>query len=109
MLRLGQADTALVVGAEAFSRILGGMIVEPAFSLVTGQALPFFGQRKWQATVRTAESCLHIYSDGAHYDITYVDGGPSTTGRRVIYVWKARRFSACRPSDERGCGDGSRT
>ena len=81
MLRLGQAETALVIGAEVFSRILDwddrGTCV-------------LFGDGAGATILRSAEVAgnsqdrgilsTHIYSDGAHYDMLYVDGGPSTTG-----------------------------
>ena len=81
MLRLGQAETALVIGAEVFSRILDwddrGTCV-------------LFGDGAGATILRVADAAgnnqdrgilsTHIYSDGAHYDTLYVDGGPSTTG-----------------------------
>ena len=81
MLRLGQAETALVIGAEVFSRILDwddrGTCV-------------LFGDGAGATILRVADAAgnnqdrgilsTHIYSDGAHYDMLYVDGGPSTTG-----------------------------
>ena len=81
MLRLGQAETALVIGAEVFSRILDwddrGTCV-------------LFGDGAGATILRAADAAgnnqdrgilsTHIYSDGAHYDTLYVDGGPSTTG-----------------------------
>ena len=80
MLRLGQAETALVIGAEVFSRILDwddrGTCV-------------LFGDGAGATILRVADATgnnqdrgilsTHIYSDGAHYDMLYVDGGPSTT------------------------------
>ncbi len=81
MLRLGQAETALVIGAEAFSRILDwddrGTCV-------------LFGDGAGATILRAADAAgnnqergilsTHIYSDGAYYDMLYVDGGPSSTG-----------------------------
>ena len=81
MLRLGQAETALVIGAEVFSRILDwddrGTCV-------------LFGDGAGATILRAADAAgnnqdrgilsTHIHSDGAHYDTLYVDGGPSTTG-----------------------------
>jgi len=81
MLRLGQAETALVIGAEVFSRILDwddrGTCV-------------LFGDGAGATILRAADAAgnnqdrgvlsTHIYSDGAYYDMLYVDGGPSTTG-----------------------------
>jgi 3-oxoacyl-[acyl-carrier-protein] synthase III len=77
-LRCGQACTALVVGAETFSRILdwddrGTCVLfgDGAGALVL-RAIP------------TADAggryilSNHLHSDGAQYDILYVDGGPSS-------------------------------
>lgn len=79
-LRVGQAKTALVVGAETFSRILDwndrGTCV-------------LFGDGAGAVLLR-AEGCnggngdrgllsTHLYSDGRHHDALYVDGGPSST------------------------------
>jgi len=80
-LRLGQARTALVIGAETFSRILDW---EDRSTCV------LFGDGAG-AVVLTAVSpetpdgrfilSTHLHSDGRQYDILYVDGGPSSTRR----------------------------
>jgi 3-oxoacyl-[acyl-carrier-protein] synthase-3 len=79
-LRLGQARTALVIGAETFSRILdwqdrGTCVLfgDGAGALVLN-AVPRDG-----ANDRGILS-THLHSDGRLYDILYVDGGPSSTG-----------------------------
>jgi 3-oxoacyl-[acyl-carrier-protein] synthase-3 len=79
-LRLGQARTALVIGAETFSRILdwndrGTCVLfgDGAGALVLN-AVPDTGP-KARGVLST-----HLHSDGTQYDILYVDGGPSTTG-----------------------------
>ena len=70
-----------MIGAEVFSRILDwddrGTCV-------------LFGDGAGATILRAADAAgnnqdrgilsTHIYSDGAHYDMLYVDGGPSTTG-----------------------------
>jgi 3-oxoacyl-[acyl-carrier-protein] synthase-3 len=80
-LRLGQARTALIIGAETFSRILdwedrstcvlfgdgAGAVVLTAVSPETA------GGRFILST--------HLHSDGRQYDILYVDGGPSSNRR----------------------------
>ena len=77
-LRLGQARTALVVGAETFSRILdwrdrGTCVLfgdgAGALVLNAGPAGPH--DRGILST--------HLHSDGRLHDILYVDGGPSST------------------------------
>ena len=79
-LRLGQARTALVIGAETFSRILdwedrGTCVLfgDGAGALVLN-AVPDTGPGG-RGVLST-----HLHSDGTQYDILYVDGGPSTTG-----------------------------
>ena len=78
-LRLGQARTALVVGAETFSRILdwndrGTCVLfgDGAGALVL-KAVPASGTKRFVLS-------NHLHSDGRQYDILYVDGGPSSTG-----------------------------
>jgi 3-oxoacyl-[acyl-carrier-protein] synthase-3 len=80
-LRCGQAKSALVIGAETFSRILdwkdrgtcvlfgdgaGAMVIE---------AKPSNGSPQERGILST-----HLHSDGSGYNLLYVDGGPSSTG-----------------------------
>jgi 3-oxoacyl-[acyl-carrier-protein] synthase-3 len=79
MLRNGMAKRALVIGAETFSRILdwedrttcvlfgdgAGAIVLEAQDVADGGPGVIFTQ---------------LHADGAHNELLYVDGGPSTTG-----------------------------
>lgn len=81
MLRLGQANTALVIGAEVFSRILDW---EDRATCV------LFGDGAGAVVLRAGEGeggnsdrgvlSTHLYSDGANYEALYVDGGPGSTG-----------------------------
>ncbi len=81
MLRAGQSRTALVIGAETFSRILDWEDRGTAVLFGDGAG----------AVVLRAEECsgtpadpgilaCRLHSDGRHSDLLYVDGGPSTTG-----------------------------
>lgn len=81
MLRAGQARTALVIGAETFSRILDWKDRGTAVLFGDGAG----------AIVLRAEECAgtpadpgilacRLHSDGRHSELLYVDGGPSTTG-----------------------------
>lgn len=77
MIRTGVADHALVIGSETFSRILDW---EDRTTCV------LFGDGAG-AVVLSAESggdrgilASKLHAEGQHYDLLYVDGGPSTTG-----------------------------
>lgn len=79
-LRLGQARTALVIGAETFSRILDWqdrstcvLFGDGAGALVL-RAVDGEGTRQDRGILST-----HLYSDGRYHDQLYVDGGPSST------------------------------
>ena len=79
MLRSGMAQRALVIGAETFSRILdwedrttcvlfgdgaGAIVLEVQDVAEDGPGVIF----------------TQLHADGAHNELLYVDGGPSTTG-----------------------------
>ena len=79
-IRLSQADTVLVIGAETFSRILDwedrGTCV--LFGDGAGAVVLTAGEGKGNSSDRgILSSCLH--SDGRYHDLLYVDGGPSST------------------------------
>ena len=80
-LRSGQAKTALVIGAETFSRILDWkdrstcvLFGDGAGALVL-RGVPSNGSASERGVLST-----HLHSDGSGYDLLYVDGGVSTTG-----------------------------
>ena len=80
-LQLGQAQNALVIGAETFSRILDWedrstcVLFGDGAGAVVLQATEGRGDKTDRGLLST-----HIYSDGRHHDALYVDGGPSSTG-----------------------------
>jgi 3-oxoacyl-[acyl-carrier-protein] synthase III len=81
-LRLGQAGTALVIGAETFSRILdwndrGTCVLfgDGAGALVLNAVPDGAGAADRRGVLST-----HLHSDGRLHDLLYVDGGPSSTG-----------------------------
>ena len=79
-IRLGQARTALVIGAETFSRILDWQDRGTCVLFGDGAgALVLNGAPDTGPGSRGVLS-THLHSDGRLYDILYVDGGPSTTG-----------------------------
>lgn len=79
-IRVGQAETVLVIGAETFSRILDW---EDRTTCV------LFGDGAGAVVLRAQDGAgtnldrgilsNHIHSDGRHHDLLYVDGGPSST------------------------------
>lgn len=80
-LRSGSFNTALVIGAETFSRILDWkdrgtcVLFGDGAGAVVLQASDQPGTRGDRGVLTT-----HLRSDGRHRDKLYVDGGPSTTG-----------------------------
>ncbi len=80
-IKSGQVKSALVVGAETFSRILDwedrGTCV--LFGDGAGAVVLKAEQGKGDAQDQGILSC-HLHSDGRYHDLLYVDGGPSTTG-----------------------------
>ncbi|NUQ18850.1 MAG: ketoacyl-ACP synthase III [Sphingomonas sp.] len=76
MLRSGNAQKALVIGAETFSRILDW---EDRATCV------LFGDGAGALVLSAEESesgvlATRLHADGRHNDLLFVDGGPSTTG-----------------------------
>lgn len=81
MIRLGQAKTALIIGAETFSRILDWsdrstcvLFGDGAGALIL-QATENSGTNQDKGILST-----HLYTDGRQYDSLIADGGPSTSG-----------------------------
>lgn len=79
-IRSGQAETALVIGAETFSRILdwNDRTTCVLFGDGAGALVLRAGAGEGHAGDRGVLS-THLYSDGRHHDALYVDGGPSST------------------------------
>ena len=80
-LRLGQAQTALVVGAETFSRILDW--TDRGTCVLFGDGAGAIVLKAVPENDGSGRGVLstHLHSDGRQHDILYVDGGPSTTGQ----------------------------
>jgi 3-oxoacyl-[acyl-carrier-protein] synthase III len=76
MLRSGNADTALVIGAETFSRILDWE--DRATCVLFGDGAGALVLRAQEGESGILSTKLH--ADGRHNDLLFVDGGPSTTG-----------------------------
>jgi 3-oxoacyl-[acyl-carrier-protein] synthase-3 len=76
MLRAGNANKALVIGAETFSRILDWE--DRATCVLFGDgagALVLSAEEGDRGILST-----RLHADGRHNDLLFVDGGPSTTG-----------------------------
>ena len=76
MIRSGNAKTALVIGAETFSRLLDW---EDRGTCV------LFGDGAGALVLQATEGesgilATSLHADGRHNDLLFVDGGPSTTG-----------------------------
>ena len=76
MLQSGAADTALVIGAETFSRILDWD--DRGTCVLFGDGAGALVLKAEDGTRGILATRLH--ADGRHNELLYVDGGPSTTG-----------------------------
>ncbi len=80
-IKVGQAKTALVIGAETFSRILDWtdrgtcVLFGDGAGAVVLRAHAGAGNGKDRGVLST-----HLHSDGRLHDALYVDGGPSKSG-----------------------------
>jgi 3-oxoacyl-[acyl-carrier-protein] synthase-3 len=79
-MKAGQARTALVIGAETFSRILDwtDRTTCVLFGDGAGAVVLVAGEGSGGKDDRGVLS-THIFSDGRYHDMLYVDGGPSST------------------------------
>ncbi len=89
-IKCGQAETVVLIGAETFSRILdwndrgtcvlfgdgAGAVVLRAMD---ESEMPADGGNGRGHNSGRGVLSTHLHSDGEHYDLLYVDGGPSTT------------------------------
>ena len=78
-LRLGQARTALVIGAETFSRILDWEDRTTCVLFGDGAGATVLQAQETDDHTPRGVLSTHLYSDGRHHDALYVDGGPSST------------------------------
>src|SRR5258706_7092734 len=79
-LRLGQARTALVIGAETFSRILDWQDRGTCVLFGDGAGAVVLNAVADGGPAGRGILSTHLHSDGRQHDILYVDGGPSSTG-----------------------------
>jgi len=80
-IRLGQAKTALVIGAETFSRLLDWNDRTTCVLFGDGAGAVVLKACEGQGTNRDRGILsTHLHSDGRQHDMLYADGGPSSTG-----------------------------
>jgi 3-oxoacyl-[acyl-carrier-protein] synthase-3 len=76
-IRAGQAQTALVIGAETYSRILDWS--DRGTCVLFGDGGGAVVLRAEPGGAAAGVLSTHLHTDGRYRDILYVDGGPSAT------------------------------
>ena len=82
MLKTGMAKTALVIGAETFSRILDWEDRTTCVLFGDGAGALVLQAQDVDASDPAAPGIIatRLHADGKHNELLFVDGGPSTTG-----------------------------
>ncbi len=83
MIRSGAARCALVIGAEAYSRILDWTDRSSCVLFGDGAGAVVLRAEEGEADGGAARSGIlstHLHADGRHADILHVEGGPGSTG-----------------------------
>ncbi|QGN55990.1 beta-ketoacyl-ACP synthase III [Novosphingobium sp. Gsoil 351] len=82
MLKTGMAKTALVIGAETFSRILDWEDRTTCVLFGDGAGAVVLQAQDVDESDPNAPGIIatRLHADGKHNELLYVDGGPSTTG-----------------------------
>jgi 3-oxoacyl-[acyl-carrier-protein] synthase-3 len=80
MLLSGAAKRALVIGSETFSRILDWEDRATCVLFGDGAGAVVLEARDEPADKPRGILATKLHADGAHNQLLYVDGGPSTTG-----------------------------
>jgi 3-oxoacyl-[acyl-carrier-protein] synthase-3 len=81
MIVSGQVRTALVIGAETFSRILDWTDRTTCVLFGDGAGAVILRAAEGEGTVADRGILsTHLHSDGSHHDLLFTDGGPSSTG-----------------------------
>ncbi|HEX4891187.1 MAG TPA: beta-ketoacyl-ACP synthase III [Alphaproteobacteria bacterium] len=80
-LKAGQFRCALVIGAETFSRLLDWQDRGTCVLFGDGAGAVVLKAQTGSGTLADRGILTtHLYADGRHHDLLYVDGGPSSTG-----------------------------
>ncbi|WP_206049345.1 beta-ketoacyl-ACP synthase III [Novosphingobium sp. PC22D] len=80
MLRTGMANRALVIGSETFSRILDWEDRTTCVLFGDGAGAVVLEARDETGDAPRGILATRLHADGAHNQLLFVDGGPSTTG-----------------------------
>lgn len=80
MLRSGMAQRALVIGSETFSRILDWEDRATCVLFGDGAGAIVLEAQEQDGDAPRGILATQLHADGAHNELLYVDGGPSTTG-----------------------------
>ncbi len=80
MLVAGSANRALVIGSETFSRILDWEDRSTCVLFGDGAGAIVLEARDESSNTPRGVLATKLHADGAHNQLLYVDGGPSTTG-----------------------------
>lgn len=80
MLRSGMASRALVIGSETFSRILDWEDRTTCVLFGDGAGAIILEAQESEDERARGILSTRLHADGAHNQLLYVDGGPSTTG-----------------------------
>lgn len=80
MLRTGMAKRALVIGSETFSRILDWEDRTTCVLFGDGAGAVVLEAQEQAGEEPRGILVTRLHADGAHNQLLYVDGGPSTTG-----------------------------
>lgn len=80
MLRSGMAKRALVIGAETFSRILDWEDRTTCVLFGDGAGAVVLEAQDQSGETPRGVLATRLHADGAHNQLLFVDGGPSTTG-----------------------------
>jgi 3-oxoacyl-[acyl-carrier-protein] synthase-3 len=79
-IKAGQAKSAVVVGAEIFTRILDWTDRTTCVLFGDGAGAVVLSAQEGKGTSEDrGVLSTHLHSDGRHHDMLYVDGGPSST------------------------------
>jgi 3-oxoacyl-[acyl-carrier-protein] synthase-3 len=80
MVRAGNAERALVIGSETFSRILDWEDRGTCVLFGDGAGAIVLEAQDSDAATGRGVLATRLHADGRHNELLYVDGGPSTTG-----------------------------